>query len=927
MFRVVSCLTTQHDWLLVAIAGALCFLTSTAAICLFRRSRATAGGTRLLWQIATGVGAGYGIWATHFVAMLGFAPGLPATYDLQITLASLLVASLVPGVGFAVAASRIPFAGAIGGAIVGLGVAAMHYTGMLALQIPGHIVWAPDLVIASIVLAVGLGAAAAHVAARFPGFTGVTFGALFLALAILALHFTGMGAAEIVPDPTMHVTPMSLSGRGLSFAVAVAAAVLGVSLVASLAASSRQHVTETAIANIPQGLCMFDRDQRVVIRNRRYAEMYGLTLNETRPGVTLRSILEARVAKGVYGQIQGKEFVEASLAKWDREETSEVIPLPGGRFIFLHTRKTADGGALSTHEDITERHLLHSQIEQQNQLLRDQDRLMHEQNVQMETALDNISQGLCMFDKDQRLVICNERYVTMYGLTAEQVKPGMTLDEIVALRTQSGVYLAGDADEYLIDWRDPELPVADWLQKLSGGRVFAIARRPMEGGGWVATHEDFTERHRLHTRNEQQNELLREQEQGLLAAKEQAELSNRAKSEFLANMSHEIRTPLNGVLGMAQSLQNDLLSPPQREKVAVILDSGATLMAVLNDVLDVSKIEAGKLEISGADGDIVKTVGRIRRLFLPQAEAKGLDIDFVCPPDFPRWLHYDPVRVGQCVSNLLSNAIKFTQTGTISVELSARELDSGTLVSIEVADTGIGMTSDTLERLFASFTQADGSTSRRFGGTGLGLTIARQLARLMGGDVTVVSEPDRGARFTFSFGAAAANRPEIDVDAPADPIAPQPLDKRALRNARILLTDDNVVNRQVIKLFLAPFGALIVEAENGRVALEKLAAEHFDLVLLDIHMPVMDGQQTIKAIRGSDADWRTIPVIALTANAMSGDRERYLALGMDDYLSKPVDQRELQSKILGLLGKPADPGVSKEELDRLFGQMDRAHAN
>jgi PAS domain S-box-containing protein len=381
----------------------------------------------------------------------------------------------------------------------------------------------------------------------------------------------------------------------------------------------------------------------------------------------------------------------------------------------------------------------------------------------------------------------------------------------------------------------------------------------------------------------------------LRAAKESAEASSRAKSQFLANMSHEIRTPLNGVLGMAQALDTDDLASAQKEKVAVILDSGKSLMALLNDVLDLTKIEAGKLEISAVPGDFLHTMKRTRQLFQVQAEDKGLDLFVRYDSNFPQRLSYDPVRVRQCVSNLLSNAIKFTSEGRVEVAIAAREVDEGAhLVSVEISDTGIGMNEETVGKLFTVFTQADGATTRKFGGSGLGLAISRQLARMMGGDIVVESQPDKGSTFRLTFRAQEA----VATAEPA-PLQTRSSDAarpRTLRGTRVLLTDDNAINRQVIKLFLAPQGVDIIEATNGKEALDKIAAADFDVVLLDVHMPVMDGKEAIARIR-ANPKWASLPVIALTADAMSGDRERYLALGMTDYVSKPVDQRELIAKM------------------------------
>jgi len=430
-----------------------------------------------------------------------------------------------------------------------------------------------------------------------------------------------------------------------------------------------------------------------------------------------------------------------------------------------------------------------------------------------------------------------------------------------------------------------------WMQL----RAQAIAANPVDGRKLIGTVVDMT--------------ASKDIERELRAARDVAEASSSAKSQFLANMSHEIRTPLNGVLGMAQALEADDLSAAQKEKVAVILDSGKSLMALLNDVLDLTKIEAGKLEIAPAPGDFLHTMKRTRQLFQAMAEEKGLDLLMRYDSGFPQRLVYDPTRVRQCVSNLLSNAIKFTAQGRVEVAIGARPAGEGNyVVTVEVVDTGIGIAPETQARLFSVFTQADGATTRKFGGSGLGLAISRQLARMMGGDIMVASEPGRGSTFTFTFRAREAVPASGGLAAPSQTRAAAAIAPRSLRGLRVLLTDDNAINRQVIKLFLAPQGCDIVEATNGKEALDLLARHAFDIVLLDIHMPVMDGKETIQRLR-AEPRWKDLPVIALTADAMSGDREKYLALGMSDYVSKPVDQRELIAKMHVVKGwdAPAAP--------------------
>jgi signal transduction histidine kinase/ActR/RegA family two-component response regulator len=380
----------------------------------------------------------------------------------------------------------------------------------------------------------------------------------------------------------------------------------------------------------------------------------------------------------------------------------------------------------------------------------------------------------------------------------------------------------------------------------------------------------------------------------LALSEERANAANAAKSEFLAVMSHEIRTPLNGVIGMAQVLAGEEMSSSQKEQVDAILESGRMLMTILNDVLDLSKIEAGKLEISCATEDLRETLRGLVSLWTPRAKEKRSTLLLTVAADLPDTLVFDPVRVRQCVSNLVSNAVKFTDAGTIAVVARARPDGEGaTIVSIEVADTGIGMSEEVQSKLFGNFVQADGETSRRFGGTGLGLSITRRLARMMDGDVAVESAPGAGSTFTLTFRAGLAAGAPVALAEPEPSGEIEVCDPAGLSGKRLLIVDDNAINRELAGHLLGPAGATVWEAENGEEALKMLAESWFDLVLLDVHMPVMDGPKTIKRIRSSTAAWSAVPVIALTADAMAGDRERYIAMGMNGYVSKPIDLREL----------------------------------
>ena len=376
----------------------------------------------------------------------------------------------------------------------------------------------------------------------------------------------------------------------------------------------------------------------------------------------------------------------------------------------------------------------------------------------------------------------------------------------------------------------------------------------------------------------------------------EAEAASAAKSAFLANMSHELRTPLNGVLGMARSLSDQITEPAQADKLDVITQSGELLLGVLNDVLDLSKIEAGRMEIRAEQVSPGDLVTKTCALFQPAAAQKGLDLS--CRLDaLPDLVRTDGVRLRQILSNLVANAVKFTEAGSVTVSAHARRDGEAWRFSIIVEDTGCGISRQAQARLFERFSQVDGTHARKHGGAGLGLVIARELARHMGGDVTADSVLGEGSQFTFTFTARPATAE--DAREHGDPGA------QALAGLNVLLVDDNEVNRLVARAFIEPFGARVTEAAGGAEALTCFNEQRFDLVLLDAHMPGMNGLEVLAALRARKGGL-DVPVIALTADALAGDEQRYLSAGMDGYVAKPVDKSTLIETCARLAsGRPA----------------------
>ena len=444
-------------------------------------------------------------------------------------------------------------------------------------------------------------------------------------------------------------------------------------------------------------------------------------------------------------------------------------------------------------------------------------------------------------------------------------------------RALQGIF-EGRTDRYLVEHRVAAPDGWVWVES-----VGVVTQRDAKGMPTLVTgfNLDITARRSLHAEMEQ--------------ARAQAEASNQAKSDFLASMSHEVRTPLNAVLGLTRLMQQSSLTIQQREYLDLIDRSAASLLTLLNDILDLSKIESGKLVFEQIRFDLGRWVRDAVALHAPAAESQGVQVSVDLADDVPQRVEGDPGRLRQIVSNLMSNAVKFTKQGRIVVAVRVAPhqvgLSPGQLrLLFTVRDTGIGISPDQQQQIFEAFSQADASTTRRFGGTGLGLAICARLVAVMGGVINVVSRPGEGStfRFTAVVGVAAD-----DDGAQSDPV---PIDIMAMNGLDVLLAEDHAVNELLMRNLLAQMGCTVTVARDGKEAVERWQSRNFDLVLMDVQMPVLNGFDAtarIRAVEARSPRLRRTPIVALTANAMAGDREKCLGAGMDAYVSKPVSLEKL----------------------------------
>jgi len=660
---------------------------------------------------------------------------------------------------------------------------------------------------------------------------------------------------------------------------------------AEKALAEQTELLNLTMENMGQGITMYDADWTLVTYNDRYREQFELPEELFRKGESFDNIVGATMRRDE-GENRNDVFKKVRDPRrmtevWERDMVRE-----NGRAINILSIPVPSGGFVVTTTDITER----KQAEEQ----------LTEKEAQLRVILDNVPGGIRYVDRDKRYVFFNKQYSELYEFPDGLLKVGEFNRVENLYQAERGDLGDGNTESLTDDWL-AELPVEtepqSWERAIRGGKTLQVNTAPTPAGGVVNIVSDITER-------KQTEELLKK-------AKDQAEELSRSKSEFIAVVSHEVRTPMNGVLGMARLLVDTELDTKQREFAETIVRSGESLLAILNDLLDISKLEAGKLEIEAIPLDPHRLVSDAIAVMKVRADEKALQLRQEVADDVAPALRGDSHRLRQIMVNLLSNAIKFTEAGDVTVRMACHHREDSRLdLVITVADTGVGISAEAQTKLFSPYTQGSVEVARKYGGTGLGLAICRRLAVLMEGELTLESTRGKGSCFTLRVPMTLAAIDDIPTF--EDPRQVFHGGAATLEPLRVLLVEDNLVNQQVAVAMLEKQGHLIIIAENGEEALVQFRAHPFDIILMDRHMPITGGIEATRSIRAMEGAGKTVPIIGITAAANQAEIADCLEAGMNDVIIKPIDPARLTLAMSGIkaatpLDSEIEDGNEKEE--------------
>ncbi|MBF9222180.1 PAS domain-containing hybrid sensor histidine kinase/response regulator [Hymenobacter ruricola] len=635
----------------------------------------------------------------------------------------------------------------------------------------------------------------------------------------------------------------------------------------------------TVIANFHEGVVLEDESRRIVLTNDAFCRLLDVPITPEQ----LVGKDGAWLAEGSRGSLHyPNQYVARITALLRRRQpvVGDVLSLRDGRILQRDFAPIFDQnryiGHLWKYEDVTARTRAEEDLKRREEKYRG--------------IIENMSLGLVEADLDDHLLYANQSFCDMTGFCTDELHGHklspllLTGDDLELVESKLEARQRGVADSYEIAVTTKGGDVK-WLL-VSGAPLYDDDQQLV---GSIGIYLDVTPQKRL--------------EASLREAKALAEISTRAKQDFLANMSHEIRTPMNAILGMSQLLAKTELSAPQASYLHAITASAENLLVIINDILDLSKIEAGRMAVEKIGFSVCGMCAQVEKTLLYKAEEKGLSFVTTCDPAVPAVLLGDPYRITQVLLNLAGNSVKFTERGTVrlSCALLGTTPAGEAVVEFTVQDTGIGIEAEYLARVFDDFSQEDSSVTRKFGGTGLGLGISKKLVELLGGELHIESQKNHGTTSRFTLHLPVGTEHDVPQKEGADVSGLQ----HDLRGKRVLLVEDNVFNRMLASIFLVNAELTVTEAGNGQVAVDLLREHAYDLILMDVQMPVMNGYEATAIARQELG--LTVPIIALTANAVEGERAKCLAAGMNDYLTKPFQEASLVKMVYDWVLGPLVP--------------------
>ena len=866
-------LTTSHDPALVALSIAIAILSSYLALDLAGQVNRAVGTSRWGWIIGGGFAMGTGIWSMHFIGMLAFTLPIPIHYYLPLVIISHLAAVVASGIALQVLSKRSLDMNTLllGSLLMGLGIATMHYTGMAAMRLHAAISYNLGLVLLSIAIAIGVSFVGLRIAyhlrseASPDGFLKKLGGAMIMGSAIPSMHYTGMASANFLAqnipvNPSVLIVDISILG-GLAISVGTLM-ILGFTLLSTII--NRRLTTQTM--EIHQA----NESLRHEIEQRRRAQE-ALRENEEAHRLIVDNALDGVITMDSHGQITGWNFQAETMFGWSREDaigqllSSTIVP---HRYRDAHTKglhhflKTGEGAVLNKRIEISALH-----------------RNGHEFPVELSICpLQN--QGHTIFS-------AFVRDITIRKAADEAVKsvakfPDENPNPVLRIDKDGTILYANEASDPLLETWNSHVGkgVPDSIQEIATKaltsstnqeleeechqNICSLIFAPIGDEGYVNVYgRDISKRKKA--------------EEEMCRAKEAAEIANRAKSEFLATMSHELRTPLTGILGYAQLLKKEQgMSTKQHNAVTVVESSAEHLLSLINEILDLSRIEAGNLEVHTDHFDLHKLLQTLAIIMRGRAEDKGLSFTYECLSDLPHIVLGDERRLRQVLINLMDNAIKYTQEGGIILKVGFHE----ERLRFQVEDTGIGIKSEDLGTIFQTFQQVHDHKSKTEG-AGLGLAICQKLVVLMGGTLQVSSVKGEGSAFWF------------DLDLPEgvgaeDTLHPQERKIVGIQGPtkRVLIVDDKLDNRMFLYDLLSPLGFEVSEAVDGEDCMGQLVTVNPDVVLMDLRMPKMDGLEATRRIRRTSGFEKVI-ILAISASSFEHNRKECTEAGADGFLSKP----------------------------------------